>query len=105
VGIEERKAGHSFGIDVQPNRFVLPEERALLDQLDAVLGKTRVSIPAGDYRAAINELATLRKPVDEFFEKVTVNDSRPELRINRLRLLSRIRVTVDAVADFSQIEG
>ena len=29
----------------------------------------------------------------------------PELRENRLRLLSRIRATMNQVADFSQIEG
>ena len=51
------------------------------------------------------ELATLRLPVDEFFEKVTVNSDEPKLRENRLRLLSRIRATMNQVADFSQIEG
>ena len=50
-------------------------------------------------------LARLRQPVDEFFEKVTVNTDEPELRENRLRLLSRIRDTMNQVADFSQIEG
>ncbi len=51
------------------------------------------------------ELARLRRPVDEFFDKVTVNAKEPELHENRLRLLSRIRATMNQVADFSQIEG
>ncbi len=53
----------------------------------------------------MSELATLRRPVDDFFDKVTVNSEEPRLRENRLRLLSRIRATLNQVADFSQIEG
>ena len=51
------------------------------------------------------ELARLRQPVDAFFDKVTVNTDEPKLRENRLRLLARIRDTMNQVADFSQIEG
>jgi glycyl-tRNA synthetase beta chain len=50
-------------------------------------------------------LATLRRPVDEFFEKVTVNVDDRALRGNRLRLLARIRNVMNQVADFSRIEG
>jgi glycyl-tRNA synthetase beta chain len=50
-------------------------------------------------------LARLRRPVDEFFAKVTVNCDDPATRANRLRLLSQIRATLNHVADFSQIEG
>jgi glycyl-tRNA synthetase beta chain len=58
-----------------------------------------------DFEGAMAVLATLRRPVDEFFDKVTVNDPDPALRENRLRLLSRIRAVMNQVADFSQIEG
>ncbi len=50
-------------------------------------------------------LSRLRQPVDEFFDKVTVNTDDSKLRENRLRLLARIRDTMNQVADFSQIEG
>ena len=50
-------------------------------------------------------LASLRDPIDDFFDKVTVNCEEPALRENRLRLLSGIRQTMNRVADFSQIEG
>ncbi len=43
--------------------------------------------------------------VDAFFDRVTVNAPEPDLRRNRLRLLNRVRATIDRVADFSQIEG
>jgi len=50
-------------------------------------------------------LATLRGPVDAFFEKVTVNADDKEVRENRLKLLSEIRTALHEVADFSRIEG
>ena len=58
-----------------------------------------------EFAAAMSELARLRRPVDDFFDKVTVNCDDVALRENRLRLLSRIRATLNQVADFSQIEG
>jgi glycyl-tRNA synthetase beta chain len=57
------------------------------------------------FEDAMAVLARLRPPVDEFFERVTVNVDTKDLRKNRLRLLSRIRETMNRVADFSQIEG
>ena len=50
-------------------------------------------------------LATLRAPIDAFFDKVTVNDSDPAKREARLALLARMRDAVHQVADFSRIEG
>ena len=60
---------------------------------------------ANDYRGAIAELATLRAPVDAFFEKVLVNDPDPAIRANRLHLLAALRNTMHLVADFSKIAG
>ncbi len=37
-------------------------------------------------------MATLRAPLDAFFDKVTVNAPEPELRRNRLRLLNQVAV-------------
>ncbi len=54
---------------------------------------------------AMSVMARLRKPVDVFFEKVTVNVPEKDLRRNRLLLLARLRATLHLVADFSQIEG
>ena len=50
-------------------------------------------------------LASLRAPIDAFFEKVTVNDADPDIRARRLNILARFRDAVHAVADFSKIEG
>jgi glycyl-tRNA synthetase beta chain len=50
-------------------------------------------------------LASLRAPIDAFFDAVTVNDPDPARRTARLALLDRFRVAVHNVADFSRIEG
>jgi glycyl-tRNA synthetase beta chain len=50
-------------------------------------------------------LASLRKPFDSFFDKVTVNDADEAKRARRLDLLMRFRDAVHRVADFSRIEG
>ena len=60
---------------------------------------------AEDYVGAMAALAGLRAPVDMFFDGVTVNADDAALRVNRLKLLSEIRETMNRVADFSQIEG
>ncbi|MBN43497.1 MAG: glycine--tRNA ligase subunit beta [Alphaproteobacteria bacterium] len=57
------------------------------------------------FETAMQGLAELRQPVDEFFEQVTVNADDPSIRGNRLRLLARIQGVMNDVADFSKIEG
>ena len=58
-----------------------------------------------DFAGAMSALSHLRAPVDAFFDKVTVNDADPALRLNRLRLLNALRGAVHTVADFSKIGG
>jgi glycyl-tRNA synthetase beta chain len=57
-----------------------------------------------DFGGAMAALATLRQPVDAFFDRVTVNANDPGLRENRLHLLNQIRTALGAVADFTLVE-
>ncbi|MGH6835501.1 MAG: glycine--tRNA ligase subunit beta [Methylocella sp.] len=57
------------------------------------------------FENAMKSLSSLREPVDEFFENVTVNADDPGLRLNRLRLLNELRGAMHGVADFSKIAG
>jgi len=82
-----------------------PEEKALDDYLAEVDILAGTAFHREAFEEAMAELARLRQPIDAFFDKVTVNTDEPELRENRLRLLARIRDTMDRVADFSKIEG
>ncbi|VFU07605.1 Glycine--tRNA ligase beta subunit [Methylocella tundrae] len=103
-----------------PDRSLLqePEEVALWDKIGSLaiearrhlrLAEERVGRPGFDdqrpFEDAMAELSSLRAPVDAFFEKVTVNAPDPELRLNRLRLLARLRRAVNEVADLSRIAG
>ena len=54
-----------------------------------------------NYITALMELASLRKPVDEFFEKVLVMAKESHLRENRLALLWQLSQVLLNVADFS----
>ncbi len=82
-----------------------PAEQALIDALNLAEPKAADAIEAEDFEAAMAALATLRAPIDAFFEDVTVNDENPDKRAARLDLLDRFRVAVHNVADFSKIEG
>ncbi|MGE0259397.1 MAG: glycine--tRNA ligase subunit beta [Alphaproteobacteria bacterium] len=104
VAIEQRNGGWTDGA-VDFDLLRLDAERALTRRLDEAGSQAAAELQREDFGRAMASLATLRRPVDEFFDKVTVNADDPALRQNRLRLLSRIRAVMNEVADFSQIEG
>jgi glycyl-tRNA synthetase beta chain len=82
-----------------------PEEASLLSALDTAEPAAADAVEREDFEGAMAALATLRAPIDAFFDKVTVNDADATKRESRLALLARIRVAVYKVADFSRIEG
>ena len=81
------------------------EEKALVAALDKAEPKAKAAVYKEDFTAAMAALASLRAPIDAFFDKVTVNDPHKETRARRLNLLARFRDAVHQVADFSKIEG
>jgi len=93
--------GHEKTLSYTP----APEESSLIAALDSAEPRARAAVAAEDFEGAMAALATLRAPVDAFFEKVTVNDPDPAKRAARLNLLARMRDAVHQVADFSRIEG
>ena len=82
-----------------------PAEAALAVALDAAEPAAADAVANEDFEAAMAALATLRAPIDAFFDTVTVNDADPAKRTARLALLARVRAAVHGVADFSRIEG
>jgi glycyl-tRNA synthetase beta chain len=105
VRIEEKKDSARYSGAPDEGRLEAGEEKALWSTLRAAERDSRAAVDREDFAAAMAALARLRRPVDAFFDKVTVNSDDRALRENRLRLLSQIRATMDQVADFSQIEG
>ncbi len=82
-----------------------PAEDALITALDSAEPQAAAAIEREDFEGAMAALASLRAPIDAFFDTVTVNDPDPAKREARLNLLARMRDAVHRVADFSKIEG
>lgn len=105
VRIEEKKSETSFDGSVDEAALQQVEEKTLFAELGKAVGASSSAVEQEAYADAMAAIATLRSPVDAFFDKVTVNADDPALRENRLKLLSSIGSTLDQVADFSVIEG
>ena len=82
-----------------------PADIALLSALDIAEPQAKKALEAEQFQDAMVALATLRAPIDRFFEEVMVNDEDAAKRAFRLGLLARFRDAVTQVADFSKIEG
>ena len=80
-------------------------EADLIAALDSAEPAAASAVAAEDFERAMAALASLRAPIDAFFDSVTVNDADPARRAARLALLARVRAAVHTVADFSKIEG
>ncbi len=59
--------------NIDPNLFRQSEEQALAERLTEVAGRVDQALHREDFAEAMAALAALRHPVDEFFDKVTVN--------------------------------
>ena len=76
-----------------------------MDALSIAGPQAAAAVTAEDFAGAMAALATLRAPIDAFFDAVTVNDPESAKRLARLNLLASFREAVHGVADFSKIEG
>ncbi len=111
---EDRKDGpHAFDPAIPLSAYTHEAERTLAAHFVPAEGSTASLLidevgellAREDFEGAMAHLATLREPVDRFFEAVTVNDPDPAVRARRLGLLAAIRDLMHRVADFSRIEG
>ncbi|WP_292311176.1 glycine--tRNA ligase subunit beta, partial [Marivivens sp.] len=94
---------YSFGADV---KFAEGDaEKALFAALDTAEAAIAPAMKAEDFAVAMSAMASLRGPIDGFFEAVQVNSENEIIRRNRLNLLSRIRTICTSVADLSRVEG
>ena len=101
----EAKDGVEYSYGADAKFAESPEEKALFAALDGAQPKIDAAMASEDFGAAMGAMASLRAPIDAFFEAVQVNADNQVLRRNRLNLLSRIRATCGAVADLTKIEG
>ncbi|TDW68438.1 glycyl-tRNA synthetase beta chain [Novosphingobium sp. PhB55] len=99
------KMAHRHASEQAPAYAAEPAEQTLIDAVAAAETEVSRAVSSEDFAAAMTALASLRAPIDAFFEDVTVNDADPLKRQARLALLDRFRAAVHKVADFSRIEG
>lgn len=104
-GLKEAVADLAHGAAGEAAANLESQEQALIGALDAAEPKASAAVEAENFTGAMEALASLRGPIDSFFDHVTVNDPDPAKRTRRLNLLARFRDAVHRVADFSKIEG
>jgi glycyl-tRNA synthetase beta chain len=104
--IEEKKDGAgAYDQHHQPNLRIEPQEHKLAAAIARAREETAEKLHKEDFEGAMHGLAKLREPVDAFFDHVTVNADNKDLRLNRLRLLTELRVVMLGVADFGKVAG
>ena len=80
-----------------------PEEKSLALAYARMKPDVQAAFAKGDYTGALKALASLKAPVDAFFDKVMVMDQDPRVRANRIGLLATLHGTMNQVADLSKL--
>ena len=101
----QEKDGVEYSYGADPKFAEADEEKALFKALEAVEALIKPAMKSEDFGAAMSAMATLRAPIDAFFEAVQVNADSEVLRRNRLNLLHMISATCLSVADLTKVEG
>ena len=101
----EEKKGATIASSVSDDLLVEKEEKALAAAVTKAEQSALAAVNCEDFAAAMQSIAEIRTPVDDFFEAVLVNDEDAKIRSNRLALLNKIRDAASSVADFSRLEG
>ena len=83
--------------------LVLAEEKSLAAAFDALQAGVEKAYRDLEYTRALQALASLKAPVDAFFDKVMVMDKEPRVRDNRIGLLGRLHATMNTIADLSKL--
>ena len=100
---EEAKDGRRYNAfdELDVSNLTDPAEEHLYIAVATARMEISEALESADFVRALNSLANLRPPVDEFFEKLLVNSDDREIRKRRLLLLGGIRESVHSFADFS----
>jgi len=80
-----------------------PEEKTLASTFGSLKPQVEKAFKNLDYTGALKALASLKAPVDAFFDKVMVMDKDPRVRANRIGFLGTLHGTMNRVADLSKL--
>jgi len=87
--------------DVDPGLFADAKEFSLNSAIAKAENAVKPLIAERNYAEALARLATLREPVDAFFEAVMINAEDASVRKNRYAMLARLRGLFINIADIS----
>ena len=93
----EVPSGYSASVMTQP------EEKSLASAYELAKGDVDGAFARGDYTGALKALASLKAPVDAFFDKVMVMDKDARVRANRIGFLGTLHGTMNRIADLSRL--
>lgn len=89
--------------DVDPDLLTEAQETDLYQALLDIEQQIKPLLARADYDNALETLAWLKDPVDQFFDGVMVMADDPALQANRLALLSRLRGLIADIADLAAL--
>jgi len=89
--------------DVDPSLFQDNSETDLYTAYERIKGNVFDKLDKDEFDQALLDIASLRDPVDTFFDNVLVMDKNVNIRRNRLGLLQCIENLFKTIADFSKI--
>ena len=101
--LQAGEKGFAAGSSVDAALLTEPAEKALAERSLELAEKVRGLRAEKDYKAALEQIATLRPQVDAFFDAVMVMAPDAEVRANRLALLEKVLGDFSGIADFSEI--
>lgn len=90
--------------NIDTHLFEHNAERVLAEKLAEKRAIVTTFVKEGNYTEILTELATLRAPVDDFFDNVMVNAENPQQRANRLLMLKQLRELFLQVADIALLQ-
>ncbi|WP_297797304.1 glycine--tRNA ligase subunit beta [uncultured Marinobacter sp.] len=96
-----KQGGDAIGENVDRSLLQDQAEQALAEQISQQADTVLPLFEKGDYAAALTSLASLREPVDTFFDEVMVMAEDEAIRDNRLAMLNQLRNLFLRVADIS----
>src|SRR6266699_1899636 len=94
--------GESF-VDADVSALKEPAEIALFEALQAASRSAKPLFDSGDFSGYLKTFASLKSPVDSFFDAVMVMADDRKLRENRLALLTDMRKAMNRFSDISKL--
>jgi glycyl-tRNA synthetase beta chain len=101
--LQAKEKGFASGSSVDAALLTEPTEKALAERSSELAGRVKAFSAEKNYKAALEQIATLRPQVDAFFDAVMVMAPDAEVRANRLALLEKVLGDFSGIADFSEI--